>query len=176
MTLTAAYLRERLIYDPETGVFTWRRKDGPGKDNARWNSRYAGRQAGSIDSLDGYVRIRIDGRLYKAQRLAWLYHYGDWPPAVLDHRDRNRSNNAIANLRLASLADNARNASLRKDSSSGRKGVTWLKSRNRWAAVIRIGGRQRCLGLYKDIDAAAEAYLSAAKKHFGEFATDGVSA
>lgn len=176
MTLTAEYLRERLHYDPETGVFTWRPKDGTGKDDGRWNTRYAGAKAGSLDLSEGYVRVKIDGVFYKAHTLAWLYQTGAWPEFFIDHRNRERADNSWTNLRAATRSDNARNASLRKDSTSRRKGVTWLKSRDRWAAVIRVHGKQRCLGLFRDKEAAAIAYRDAAKLHFGEFATDGVSA
>jgi len=174
MTLTAEYLRERLHYDPETGVFTWRPKDGSGEDDDRWNTRYAGAIAGSLDEPEGYIRIKIDGRFYKAHILAWLHQTGRWPRERVDHKNRKRADNRWLNLRDATHAENARNASLRKDSTGGRKGVTWLKARSRWAAVIRVGGRQRCLGLFRDKEAAAAAYLVAAERHFGAFATDGV--
>jgi hypothetical protein len=77
VVLTQARLRELLQYDPVTGVFRWRA------------GRYIGRVAGC--SADGnhnrYARIRVDGRMYYAHRLSWLYVHGTWP-AVIDHADQ----------------------------------------------------------------------------------------
>jgi hypothetical protein len=87
--LAAERLRERLRYDGGTGVFTRR----VGSGHAR-----AGEIAGSVHST-GYVRIGIDGGKYTAHRLAWLYVHGVWPSDQIDHINRNRSDNRIANLR-----------------------------------------------------------------------------
>jgi hypothetical protein len=87
--LTAERLRKRLRYDAETGLFT--RRVGSGH-------AHAGDMAGSVHST-GYVRICIDGGRYTAHRLAWLYVHGVWPSGQIDHINRNRSDNRIANLR-----------------------------------------------------------------------------
>lgn len=80
------YLKERLIYDPHTGVFTWR--DG----------RHAGKRAGGINDR-GYRRIKLRGKRYKAARLAYFYMTGAWPPALMDHRNRTRDDDRWDNLR-----------------------------------------------------------------------------
>jgi hypothetical protein len=87
--LTAEQLREQLHYDAETGVFTRR----VGSSNAR-----AGDMAGSIHST-GYVRIGIDGGKYTAHHLVWLYVHCVWPSDQIEHINRKRSDNRIANLR-----------------------------------------------------------------------------
>ena len=87
--LTAERLRERLHYDAETGVFT--RRFGSG--HAR-----AGDMAGTVHRT-GYVRISIDGGKYTAHHLAWLYVHGVWPSDQIEHINRKRSDNRIANLR-----------------------------------------------------------------------------
>ena len=87
--LTAERLRERLHYDAGTGVFTRR----VGSGHAR-----AGDMAGTIHST-GYVRISIDGGKYTAHHLAWLYVHGVWPSDQIEHINRKRSDNRIANLR-----------------------------------------------------------------------------
>jgi hypothetical protein len=86
--LTAERLREQLRYDAETGVFTRR----VGSGHAR-----AGDMAGTVHST-GYVRISIDGGKYTAHHLAWLYVHGVWPYQI-EHINRKRSDNRIANLR-----------------------------------------------------------------------------
>lgn len=40
--------------------------------------------AGCVDK-DGYIQIRLKGKMYPAHRLAWLYVYGEWPQDEIDH-------------------------------------------------------------------------------------------
>ena len=49
-------------------------------------------------TVRGYVNIRVDGKMYKAHRLIYLYHHGVMPDMV-DHIDCDRANNRIENLR-----------------------------------------------------------------------------
>jgi hypothetical protein len=153
--LTADRLRELLDYDPLTGVFLWKISRG----NAR-----AGAVAGTLNSA-GYRQIRIDGRAYLADRLAWFSMTGDWPPGLVDHRDRDTENNSWANLRPCNHSQNAAN-SLRKN--VGLKGVT--RRGQRFRASIKVDGKHFHLGHYDTSEDAHAAYLAAAISHFGEFA------
>lgn len=159
--LTVERLRELLDYDPQTGEFTWKR-------NLKGGVR-AGNKAGCQDRRGGgveYIRIRIDGRIYHAHRLAWLHFYGEWPSVKIDHVDG--WSNAIANLRLATQAQNVRNARLRHDNTSGFKGVV---SRGRkWVAQVNHAGCNNYLGIFESPEAAAAAYDVGAKRLFGDFA------
>lgn len=163
--LTHARLIEVLHYDPATGAFTWLKQLAPrGKVGARagctdHNSRSKSRRF-----------IRIDGTLYLEHRLAWLYEHGEWPSAIIDHKDRDASLNATRNLRPATHSQNAANTAGHKDSKSGIKGVHWSASRKRWVASIGVNGRVIPLGRYTDVDEAKRAYDVAALKYFGEFA------
>lgn len=167
MNLTAARVREVLDYDPCTGVFVWKTRVGSGRGIANWNPKYAGKPAGRVDNY-GYVQIGIGGRLYRAHRLAWLHVHGDFPNLHVDHIDRNRSNNAIANLRLATHGQNHANRAGGKNSVSGIKGVTPL--RQKWRAVITVDGRKRSLGTFATKEGASAAYADAARRLRGEFA------
>jgi HNH endonuclease/AP2 domain len=162
--LTAKRLRELFHYNPETGEFT-----RLARNDVRpcWISRYVGKPVGTI-SGHGYWTINIDKQLHRSHRLAWLYMYGKWPNGHLDHKDNNRLNNRIDNLRLASDSQNRANAKTRSDSKSGIKGVR-LKG-GKWTARIRIKGNETYLGSFDTSKAAHAAYFQAAKKTFGEFA------
>lgn len=175
MTLTAEYLRERLRYDPETGVFTWLGIPVAHYRDKIWNAKYAGTRAGNLDRGTGYVRIRLGRRNYQAHRLAFLWVVGQWPGGEVDHRNRDRTDNAWDNLRVAQHTGNCQNASLRADNSSGRKGVSWSKQFQKWRAEITPFGTRIFLGYFDDLEEAAAAYMAAAERHFGAFATDGVS-
>jgi len=86
--LTQERLKERVTYDPDTGIFLWKKMPSRGKSLI----------AGFIYP-NGYIRIHIDGRKYLAHRLAWLYVYGSFPKNHIDHINRVRNDNRIANLR-----------------------------------------------------------------------------
>ena len=58
--------------------------------------------------------------------------------------------------------------------TSGYKGVSWYKRDRKWQAGIKVNGKFIYLGLFNDPKEAHEAYIKAAKKHFGEFANSGV--
>ncbi len=155
--LTAQRLREVLNYDPETGVFT--RK-------ARTSSCVqVGRETGCLDE-HGYLRVSVDDRRYWAHRLAWLYVHGVWPDGQVDHRNRVRNDNRFVNLRLASKAENAQNAKVRENNTSGHKGVSWSNRQQRWYAYITHQQRMQNLGLYTDInDAVAARKAAEARLH-----------
>lgn len=99
MILTAERLRELLTYDPETGEFRWRYTRG---------CRARGQIAGTVTCL-GYLTIAIDGRKYKAHRLAWLHVHGEWPYPEIDHINRIKLDNRLVNLRRATRAENNAN-------------------------------------------------------------------
>ncbi len=155
MALTADRLRELLHYNPDTGEFVWLE----GRSTVT-----AGMVAGSNDHK-GYWRMQIDGRVYRAHRLAWLYMTGQWPDGLIDHRDRDRTNNRFSNLRKATPSQNAANGRARR---TGLKGAH--RNRGRWEAKVRKNGKAIYLGSFATEAEAHAAYLLGAREHFGEFA------
>ena len=153
--LTADRLREVLDYPSETGVFTWRVQV--------CSQAPVGAVAGTL-SDSGYWRIRIDSKFYYAHRLAWLYVKGLWPRCEIDHKNRVKTDNRIANLREATRAENEQNKSLQTNNKSGYRGVCWLQKRLAWAAQISVNGKRKHLGYFATPEAAYEAYKSAATR------------
>ena len=152
--LTHDRLKQRLRYNRRTGVFSYRQNVGRMK---------RGVVAGTINAY-GYRQICIDGRLYRACRLAWLYVQGDWPQGQVDHRNGVRHDDRFRNLRDVTHAENQQNCkTIRANNTSGVKGVSWCKRRQRWQAHIQHNGVQKNLGVFKDIEKAAAAYRSAEK-------------
>lgn len=162
--LTAARLREVLSYNPDTGEFRWREQLGP--------RSVVGAIAGAMVG-EGYWEIQIEGRCYKAHRLAWLHVHGVWPPARLDHKDTIRHHNWIDNLRLATNSQNCGNGKRRKTNTSGYKGVSFDKKEGKWRATIYLNYKQMFLGYFETPEAAHAAYVAKAKELFGEFANNG---
>ena len=108
-----------------------------------------------------YRRIQLDGRKYKAHRLAWLYLFGEWPKGQIDHINRNSLDNRIANLRDVSQSENQHNRPEQANNTSGVKGVHWHKQKMRWQAAIRINGKLIHLGLFGTKEEAAYARFHA---------------
>ena len=160
--VSADRVLEVLSYNPATGVFTWRVRTA-------YRTKI-GDIAGSSDRL-GYKRIAIDGNSYMAHRLAFLMMTGDWPDEFVDHADGNPANNSWGNLRLASRLENASNQRVRKNNTSGFKGVSPRKGRGTYQASIRQGTALTYLGTFAAPEDAARAYDAAAIRMFGEFAT-----
>ena len=156
-TLTAERLRERLRYDPETGVFTRKIKTNR---NVR-----VGDVAGTT-AHNGYRRIYLVDRDYSEHRLAWLYVYGFWPQNEIDHINGVRADNRIANLRDVPCSinrENQRRAMIR-NYSSGLLGVSWHGACNKWRAVIQTAGKRTYLGVFDTKEKAYTAYLTAKRK------------
>lgn len=160
MILTAERLREVLEYDPATGTFTW---------TAPAHGVTVGSMAGTIGH-HGYRSIGIDRKYYRAGRLAWLHVHGVWPTHSIDHIDRDRSNDRLANLREADQTLNNGNVRRRSDNTSGFKGVGFHSASGLWYARIKVRGRTISLGYHRIKEAAARAYDKAARDHFGQFA------
>jgi len=159
--LTREYLKKHLRYDKTSGIFTWRHSKG---------AAFANSVAGSKDK-SGYIIIRLDGRLYPAHRLAWLWEFGVFPKAFIDHKNQIKSDNRLNNLREASKQMNGRNRKSQKNNSSGIKGAYFDKNRRCWRAEIKVDGNaKKYLGSFKSKKDAALAYNAAAKLFFGEFA------
>ena len=154
--ITADLLRSLLKYDSETGIFTW---------IASHKKPKAGQAAGTVDR-DGYIIIRHGGRGYKAHRLAWLYVYGEWPTGMIDHINRVRHDNRIANLRCADASLNAQNHS-HKPGCSGLPWVTWFSQYGKWKASFTHNKRVYFVGHFDCKHQAYEQVCAAREKIVG---------
>ena len=161
-------LRRLIHYCPETGALTWLERaaaDMP-HDHARrvFNSKHAGKPALNHIDVHGYPRGNIFGRGFKAHRVAWAIHYGEWPSECIDHINGLRTDNRIANLRVATKAENARNAFRYRSNTSGHSGVSWDAGKGRWVAYIGHGSALTWLGRFADIADAVAARKSAEQR------------
>lgn len=146
-----------LNYDPETGEFVWRRREGGNREEAAFNTKYAGKLAGGL--VDGYRRISYKHVPYAAHQIAWFIVHGEIPPGIeIDHENGVKSDNRIGNLRLADTMLNARNRPVRSDNRSGFQGVYETKF-GTWYAQECVNGRNKHLGTFPTYEEAVAARL-----------------
>ena len=153
-----ARLLELLSYCPETGNFIRKISLSP--------KTKVGDIAGGLTK--GYITLSVDGVIYSGHNLAWFYTYNVWPVCELDHKDRNRANNAILNLREATHSQNGSNAPIRKTNICGFKGVT--KCGSKFKSAIMVERKRYHIGVFNTAKEAAHAYDLNAIERFGEFA------
>lgn len=152
--LTADRLRDLLAYDPDTGLFTWRRSRGCVK---------VGAIAGT-DNGRGYLKFALDKVHHFAHRLAFLYMTGRWPEGEVDHINRIKTDNRWTNLRDVTKSVNQQNRSLVKSRGTSKlRGVCWYKRTNKWKAQINDNGKKIGLGYFHSEQEAYSAYIAAKK-------------
>lgn len=141
--ITLARARELLDYNPLTGIFTWKVRQGLAR---------VGDEVGSIQG--GYRKTTIDREQIKLHRLAWFMTNGAWPSGQIDHIDGNKLNNAIVNLRDVSMSINMQNRyAIRRRDSDLPMGVT-KNGHGKFIANIRIG-------VFNTADEAGAAFMRA---------------
>jgi len=88
----------------------------------------------------------------------------------IDHKNGNGLDNRRINLRLVSPGLNGANCRMRKNNTSGFRGVYWHKKAKKWGAQIMVCHKQIYLGLYSQIEIAGEAYKKAILHYWGNSA------
>lgn len=156
---SAERLRELFNYDPKTGSFiraidcVWVKK-------------------GSVLSCSnafGHVPVQVDGGKYLVHRIIWKMVTGH-DPGQIDHRDGNPANNTWSNLREATRGQNNANAKIRKDNTSGVKGVWFALHAGRWRGMVTFDGANHYVGYFDSLEDAAAAVAEARVRLHGEFA------
>ena len=170
------FLRECFDYDENTGQLRWKHRPRHHFHSAQsWattNKKMAGTHAGTYDA-SGYMYVHLAGRRLAVHRIVWLIAKGDFDTDMLiDHKNGNKSDNRLENLRIASVSENGMNrTTLPTTNTSGVLGVTWNKKLEKWQAHVRVNGRKIHLGLYLSLNAAKEAAINGREMHHKEFSS-----
>lgn len=157
--LTADEARRLLSYDKNTGEL---------RRLVRTSSRMkVGDVAGDKfhNGQRSYWRVRVKNSRFVAHRVIWLIVTGEWPENEIDHINGDGTDNRWDNLRSVTHSENCRNRRMRSDNKSGQTGVFWCRKSLRWTVQIKVDGKQKKLGSFKDKDAAITARKQAEREH-----------
>lgn len=147
--LTAERVRFLFNYNPVTGEMTWR--------NPTSHNIHVGERVAETPFPNGCRYVAVDRERHLLHRVAWLFVHGSLPDENIKAKNGNYADIRIANLEPQSFADTIRNAKTRSTNTSGVKGVSWDKTKNKWQATITQDYKQVHLGRYDTFEEAVTA-------------------
>lgn len=145
-------------YDAETGLFF---------------SLKSGKRAGFVDAHGSVILVPwFKGRRFQAHRVAWAFMHTDPLDLYVDHINGNRSDNRLANLRLATHSQNNHNMGVGERNTSGFKGVSYSRARGKWEAKVKLGGITHHFGRHETAELANIAAIAGRAVLHGEFSVE----
>lgn len=163
MSLTQELLKELFTY----------------KDGRLYRAKPIGRNF-KVGTIVGYLMsykcgvaryiVGIEGKYYLNSRLIFLLHRG-YLPDIVDHINRDTTDDNITNLRAATSAQNNKNRSARKNKKGKYLGVCPYNDSGKWMAQGTVPGKgNKFIGSFETEKEAALAYNTHAFLYYGEFA------
>ncbi|MFM0261563.1 HNH endonuclease [Paraburkholderia sediminicola] len=174
------FLRECFEYDATTGHLIW--KVRPVKHFKReasqkmFNTRLAGKRAGTLQGRDSRLQVHITSGAVKlnayTSNIVWALAYGKDVPEglVLDHKNGNRDDETLGNLRIATVAGNARNSNSSR-TQLGLRGI-WERS-GKFNVKFSVNTSQMKYKFLRSFDTLHDAKMCRKAlefKYHGEFA------
>lgn len=162
-------IKNTLSYDPESGTLTWVGLTG----NKRFRN---GTPAGMLLYRQGHPhrhRVKLGNQWFSASRLAYILMMGEDVPngLMLDHRDRDPTNNRWGNLRLAtSSANNANRVQKRRaKNAQGLPPCVGISSDGYYRVLVTHNKRVVFGAKRKDREEAFKLAKAQSLKFHGEF-------
>lgn len=133
------------------------------------SNRVINRRLAGYKTKHNYRKVHFFGKQIYEHRLIFMMHYG-FMPKYIDHIDGNKSNNKIENLREVEHYQNMMNVKIKKNNSSGIKGVCFDKNRSKWMVRITANNKTINLGRYDDLELAELVAQEARHKYHKNYA------
>lgn len=140
----------------ENGKIFW-------KKQPRGPNKVLGKETG-VSGSNGYLHSRLFGKSHLVHRIIFSLHHG-YLPDFIDHKDRNKRNNKIENLRKCTTSENIRNRGILKNNKSGITGVRFNKRSKKYRVQIGNNGKQIDLGSYINLNDAIIARKKGEQKY-----------
>lgn len=111
----------------------------------------------------GFQRGSQPKRYFRRSNIIWWAHTGKWPTAIIDHRNRIKTDDRIDNLREATTQQNALNCEMPPGGRGLPKGVCYDPGTNKkrpYKANLVDRGK-KFLGRFATVEEATKAYQKA---------------
>lgn len=152
--------KEYFSYD--NGCLIWKKTSGP----RGIKGCIAGKKR-----KDNYYDVGLKGKYYLVHRIVFAIHHG-YLPEVVDHINRDVSDNRIENLRPANSSKNAWNSKISSSNTSGVKGIRITKN-NKYEARIAVKGVTIQVGTFESLEEARITLEKIRQKEHEEYACNG---
>lgn len=111
-----------------------------------------------VTNDSGYGLHSVNKVHVRAHRFSWETLVGLIPEGMqIDHQCRKRDCVNPSHLRLATNKQNQEHITKRSNNSSGYRGVTFDKRKNKWSVMVMHEGRNHFGGNFDDVHEAGEA-------------------
>ncbi len=152
-------LHKQFKYDEQTGLLI--RISHPSKRH----QYLVGEPVGTVSR--GRRQARVNGKIYLHARLVYMYHTGEDPGELdIDHKDEDKLNDHIWNLRKGTHSENMFNRGANSNNTSGHKNVFWYPKYSKW--LVKVAGIH--IGYFVDKADAIVASIEAGREFGGVFA------
>ena len=158
--LTNIPVDDWLTYNPDTGITTLKVRFSSDfsrpDDYTRWRKRV--NKPITTMTSDGYMCVMLNGKSYLLHRLIWFLVYKE-EPNIIDHINRNRSDNRLVNLRSVTCIENLHNRALGA-------GISYNNAYNKYTVQISLNYKRVFLGRFVNYEDALQARKIAEIKYW----------
>lgn len=149
-------------FEYNEGYLYWRNRSG--------TRGRVGTVAGKLRK-DGYFDVGLKGKYYLIHRIVFALHFG-FLPKMIDHINRDRSDNRVENLREIEYSSNNWNSGISSSNTTGVKGIRITRT-GKFEARLAVKGKTIQVGTFSTLDEATSELKKVREKEHGEYACNG---
>jgi len=112
------------------------------------------------------AHCKISKKTIYLHRLIMNLHDKSKTFGYVDHISSHKNDNRKSNLRICTNAENLQNRKVNSNNSTGIIGVSWNSGCNKYQAIINVNGKQKMLGVFKNIEDATAKRLEAEQEYY----------